>query len=306
MQFAVSQDFPASGNNRKGWPWTMGPDNYLKNKNLPKISIITPSYNQGCFIEETIRSVLLQGYPNLEYIIIDGGSTDNTLEVIKKYQDFISYWVSEPDTGQSNAINKGITMSTGEIVAWLNSDDIYLNGALEKIGTFFLCHPYAGLVYGDCLTINEVNQKIEKIEAGNFNFNKLICEDFIPQPSAFIQRRVFNDIGLIDESLHYAMDYDLWFRIGLHYSILYIPEIFSQFRYHSKSKSIGSAKKFKDDIISIQEKLLNEALVNNYQKKLILIHLFWDFIIKTRNPSVRALKLILKNLIPKHLKEKYA
>ena len=211
-------------------------------KPLPKITIITPTFNQGRFIEETILSVINQKYPNLEYIIIDGGSTDNTLEIIEKYKAHISYWVSEPDSGQSNAINKGLKAATGSIINWLNSDDIMLPGCLDTIAGYFSNHPDIALVYGNIVYFND-NKKFPNriLKAGKLQYLSHIC---FPQPAAFFSKRMIDAIGFIDESVHFSMDWDLYVRanlIGLRF--LKVPDIFCKFRIHNDSKTVSSFKK---------------------------------------------------------------
>ncbi len=162
---------PQPPTDKTGWPWTEETpqlsDTMPDGLPWPKISIVTPSFNQGQFIEETIRSVLLQGYPNLEYIIIDGGSTDEAVDIIKKYERWLTYWVSETDRGQSHAINKGFNISKGEITAWINSDDFYLHGAFGKISRFFSENTDVDMVFGDCHIVNE---KVEVVGLRNVLF----------------------------------------------------------------------------------------------------------------------------------------
>ena len=158
MRCPTLADLPPPREGKKGWPWTVetpqAPESMPDGKPWPRISIVTPSYNQGQFIEETIRSVLLQGYPDLEYIIMDGGSTDESVGVLKKYEPWITFWTREPDGGQTEAINKGFKRSTGEIVAWLNSDDLYTAGALHIASKAFAERPHAAVVYGDIAYVN--------------------------------------------------------------------------------------------------------------------------------------------------------
>jgi len=225
----------------------------------PKISIITPSFNQGQFIEETIQSVLNQDYPNLEYIVIDGGSSDNTVEIIRKYSDFITYWISEKDHGQSDAINKGFRISTGEIVAWLNSDDYYCPGTIKKVIDFFKGNPDVAVVYGDFQIFYEKYPSRNRIvRPGKFNFKKLIKSDFIGQPAAFIRRDALFDVGLLDETLHNSLDYDLFLKLGLKYRFDYIPEILAVFRWHEASKSGSQEVKFAFEDFCVIDRILLE------------------------------------------------
>jgi len=243
MRFPKLSDLPPLPPGKSGWPWT-GEDTFMHDTGpdgsfWPKISIVTPSFNQGKFIEETIRSVLLQGYPNMEYIIIDGGSTDGTIEIIKKYEKWLTYWVSEPDRGQSHAINKGFNLSKGEIIAWINSDDFYLQGTLKKIAEMFCKNADTDMVFGECHTINEKYEMVKIREVPNeFDLQRLITSDcFINQPSTFFRRRVIDDVGGLCESLEFSMDYDLWIRIGLKYKVKRIDADLSCFRQHPNAKT---------------------------------------------------------------------
>lgn len=189
----------------------------MPDANYPRISIVTPSYNQGQFIEQTIRSVLLQNYPNLEYIIIDGGSTDNTVETIEKYEQYITYWVSEPDRGQSHAINKGFARCTGEIMAWLNSDDLYLPSALKTIARIFSERPNIDLVTGAGISYQEETKEAIPIRAcgtGIYPTTALMLAQHgcIAQHSTFWRRSTWQQLGSIREDLHYAMDQEFFLR----------------------------------------------------------------------------------------------
>lgn len=182
----------------------------------PKVSIITPSYNQAQFLEETILSVLNQDYPNIEYIVVDGGSTDGSVEIIQKYADRLAYWVSEKDDGQAHAINKGWRRATGDVVAYLNSDDIYYPGAVRRAVAALDEHPSAGMVFSDALLIDEGSKPLRVLLASPFEIHRVIrMESFVPQPTAFIRWRALDTVGLLDERLHMVMDYDLWVRLGL-------------------------------------------------------------------------------------------
>lgn len=256
-------ELPHAPLNKKGWPWTEeskniseGPTPYF---DFPSISIITPNLNQAKYLEETIRSVLLQGYPSIEYIIIDGGSTDGSLEIIKKYEKWIAYWVSEPDTGQSNALNKGFRKATGAITAWLNSDDLYEIGSLKKAGTLFSSRNDVDIIYGDGMVIDENGAFLE------IGKSRLINEhddlgNFIPnrvfQPSLFFRRKILDDIGFLDENLHYAMDVDFWIRAFPGHKAFHTENILSRFRLHQSGKTTASSIKF------LQEELL---LISRYR-----------------------------------------
>jgi len=180
----------------------------------PRVSVVTPSYNQAQFIEETIRSVLLQGYPDLEYIVIDGGSADGSVEIIRKYERWLGRWVSEPDRGQSHALNKGFEAATGEFVGWLNSDDLYTPGAVGRAVRPFVSRREVGAVYGDAFVIDAAGKQIGHIQALEMDLGELLLGNYIPQPTVFMRRSALFEAGLLDERLHYAMDYDLWLRLA--------------------------------------------------------------------------------------------
>jgi len=181
----------------------------------PKISIITPSLNQAEYLERTIRSVLDQNYPNLEYIIIDGESTDGSIKIIKKYADYLKYWVSEKDKNHSEALNKGFAAATGEISAWLNSDDTYLPGALHTVAHKFQRDPKADIVFGNTLFIDETDQVIGDLKHTKFNLKSYIYKAFgVHQPATFWKTAVFRELGGINEQIFFCMDTDLFFRMA--------------------------------------------------------------------------------------------
>jgi glycosyltransferase involved in cell wall biosynthesis len=222
MRSPTLAELPPPPSGKTGWPWTVEtpplPPVRPDGTPWPRISIVTPSYNQGRFIEETIRSVLLQGYPNLEYIIIDGGSTDQTIEIIKKYELRITHWVSEPDNGQSNAINKGFSRATGEILAWINSDDMYLPGTLARIATAFVRYKVDIVTGGQICYPNHSAEKLAVERAAGFGLKPTLARLFVSAPylhqsSTFWTRDIWQKTDRkINEDLHYAMDADLWFQ----------------------------------------------------------------------------------------------
>lgn len=216
--------------------------------NLPKISVVTPSYNQTSFIERTILSVLNQKYPNLEYIIIDGGSTDGSVDIIKRYSQFLSYWVSEPDQGQADAINKGFLRSSGEILAWLNSDDMYLPGALHRAAAAFAREPKASIIYGDYIKVDENDKCIALRRQPSFSYN--ICFFgylTVMQPAAFFRRQTVFDVGLLDTSFHCIMDYDLIVKLARRGKVIHIPGYLAAFRLHPESKSVTIRPRFREE-----------------------------------------------------------
>lgn len=220
--------------------------------NYPKISIVTPSFNQGQYLEKTILSVLNQNYPNLEYIIIDGGSTDNSIEIIKKYEQQLTYWVSEKDNGQSEAINKGLRRCTGDIVAWLNSDDYYESDTFKQVVSIFEKNPQVGLVYGACrvfyINSNEVKETI--VRPRELNENSLltywISPYLPPQPSMFWLKKIQDKTTLLNEKLHFAMDQEFWFQLLKHTTSFKTDVVLSNYLVHiqSKSGSVGGFEKF--------------------------------------------------------------
>jgi len=250
--------------------------------NLPKITIITPTSNQGQFIEKTIKSVIDQGYPNLEYIIMDGGSTDNTIDILKKYDSQI-IWKSEKDRGQSNALNKGLRIATGDIIAFINSDDIYEPGTFFRVAKFFMKHPQAHWVTGKCKIINQNGREIRKFVTAykNFwlkikNYNILLILDYISQPATFWSKELIRTIGTFNENLHLTMDYDYSLRVGKKYKLHVISECLANFRIHPASKSVNyvrelfnadreNAKNFSNStILNMLHFLHNELIIFTY------------------------------------------
>lgn len=220
-------------------------------KNYPKVSIITPSFNQGKYLEDTILSVVTQSYPNLEYIIVDGGSKDNSLEIIKKYTEKYKFikWVSESDAGQSNAINKGFKLSTGDIVAWLNSDDTYCSDSIANAVDFFYSNSDLDLMYGNANIIDEkgiFKEKFSLVE--NYNLERLKnINIFIMQPTTFWKREVFDKVGFLDESLYYTMDWDFWIRIGNCCKVGYNNKVIANTREYLSTKTFdGGFRRFKE------------------------------------------------------------
>ena len=205
----------------------------------PLVSIITPSYNQAPYLEETINSVLNQTNPHIEYILIDGGSSDRSVELIKKYSKRISHWVSEKDHGQTDAINKGFALARGEILAWINSDDTLLPHAVEEAVQFLQDHPEIGLVYGDANFIDENSRIIGQFPAAQTDLKRLRRGYVhIPQQASFFRKTLWDQVGPLDPDFFFAMDYDLWVRIALNSEIKYIQRTWANFRLHSDAKTI--------------------------------------------------------------------
>ncbi|MDP4266228.1 MAG: glycosyltransferase family 2 protein, partial [Bacteroidota bacterium] len=213
----------------------------------PKISIITPSYNQGKFLEETINSILSQNYPQLEYIIIDGGSSDNSVDIIKKYEKYLTYWVSEKDNGQSHAINKGLIKATGEVFNWINSDDFLEKDSLKTIGEYFACNKEINLLCGFTRIFdNETNSTIQYYRMGIKNTpEETIVKPYMNQMGSFFRMNVIKEMGLLNEGLHFVMDLELWLKYIFRYGfegIVFTDKFLAQFRSHGNCKSINNSE----------------------------------------------------------------
>ena len=218
-----------------------------------KFSIVTPSLNQSRFIEDTINSILNQDYPNFEHIIIDGGSTDGTIDILKKYPHL--KWISEKDAGQSNAINKGFNMATGDIVAWINSDDYYETTIFKDVAIFFEKNSDCHFLYGD-LTFIDINKNVLfKTNEGNISYKSLLINpDIVRQPSCFWRRKIFDEIGLLNENLHLVMDYDFFLRIAKKHDFHYLNKNFSYFRLYKDGKSSKYIYKQLFELIQVMAK----------------------------------------------------
>ena len=215
---------------------------------LPLVSVITPSYNQGQFIKETIDSVLSQDYPKLEYIVIDGGSTDDTVDILKSYGDRIT-WVSEKDDGQADAINKGLEMAKGTIIGWLNSDDTYTEGAIETAVDYLLTHPNTGMVYGEGYYIDKDSAITGRYDTEKYSISRLAETCFICQPSAFFRKCLVDEVGRLDASLHLCMDYDLWMRFAFKGKISYIPDYLACSRMYEENKTSSRRKEVYKEVL---------------------------------------------------------
>jgi glycosyltransferase involved in cell wall biosynthesis len=217
-----------------------------------RVSIVTPSFNQARFLERTIQSVLNQTYHDIEYIIIDGGSTDGSQEIIKQYEDRLAYWVSEKDKGQTDAINKGFAQASGDVMAWLNSDDTLEPQAVEQAVAALQENPTAGMVYGHGFFINAKDEKIGEFPSAQTDYTKLrrgyvhIC-----QQAAFWRAGLWHKVGPLDDSIYFAMDYDLWLRLAKEAPILFINEHWANFRLHGDAKTIAEDDRCWPDMLRI-------------------------------------------------------
>ena len=311
-RIATVQELPVAPAGKTGWPWTVEEASNPSRVSgvFPKITIVTPSFNQGQFIEETIRSVLLQGYPNLEYFILDGGSTDETVSIIKKYEPWLSGWVSEKDAGQSNAINKGWSKATGDIFAWINSDDWYLPNAFFRVVDLFnttKCKWLVGSVR-DCRAVNSLIK--------NFNarptplLNLLGRFDYgYHQPGMFWHREVWEKVGKLDEKLHYSFDHEFWARsLQQGFEPQCSSEYFSGFRYHETSKSKARHHLFLQEDWQVLERFRSSISAREYAQAYdwlsdyeadLLLNSAYGFLCKRQRAAAMKYLLTRVRLLPR-------
>ncbi len=285
------EELPLPPHGKLGWPWTEQTNPLPKQRpdgsEWPLISIVTPSYNQGQFIEETIRSVLLQGYPDLEYIVIDGGSTDNSVAIIKKYEPWLAYWKSESDRGQSDAINQGFAVSTGVVMGWVNSDDILAKGALHELSRVYKpgLQWWSGLasaIAQDGTLLNYEFKKIPPVSENNLLHARLI----IGQVATFWNRELWKQVGSELKLLHFAMDYELWLRFSKYSSSIFLNKIMGYYRSQKDAKTgttEGVEAYYKEcDLVRLEEYhrrkqcwLIRIVLINFYTRLLIARRYRW-------------------------------
>lgn len=223
------------------------------NQKFPLVSIITPSYNQADYLEETLRSVLEQDYPNVEYLVVDGGSTDGSVDIIRKYADRIDWWVSESDRGQADAVNKGMARAKGEIVAWLNSDDIYRPGAIRRAVTVLFNDPDLGMVYSKLDSIDRTGEVFNTISYRQYDLLDLLMFRIIGQPTVFMRREILQRAGPLDASYNYLLDHHLWLRMLQLAPIKYVPEVLAAARHHTFAKNVAQAARFGEEAFRILE-----------------------------------------------------
>jgi len=265
---------PAAPLGKKGWPWieetSQLPGRMPDGSSWPRISIVTPSYNQGQFIEETIRSVLLQGYPNLEYIIVDGGSIDGSVGIIKKYEPWLTYWVSENDRGQAHAINKGFARSTGEIMAWINSDDYYSPGVFKILAKTFSQND-TQWIGGNIYVVQKNGVVKNRVRKNPMQIYEWLLANPIFQPGVFWRRSLWINSGGVDEDMDYSFDYDLWMKfIQVQPFPMWLDHFLATFRIHESSKTGIAFSLFERE---------NQIIYQRYRKNFSRRHRFqaWKY-----------------------------
>jgi len=220
---------------------------------LPLVSIITPSYQQAAFLERTMQSVLSQDYPNIEYIVVDGGSTDGSVEIIRAHADRLAGWVSEKDNGQAEAINKGVARAKGEIIAWLNSDDMYTAGAVREAVEALNLNPQASLVFGNVRVVDANDRVLNELRYGNWGLKELMSFHIIGQPAVFMRRSALPADGFLDTNYHFLLDHQLWLRIAVKHPIIYEPHFWAEAHYHEGAKNLAQAGKFGAEALRMVE-----------------------------------------------------
>jgi glycosyltransferase involved in cell wall biosynthesis len=227
---------------------------------LPSISIVTPTLNQARYIKTTVDSVLTQDYPDFDYLVLDGGSMDGTREILDSYGKRLA-WRIEPGISQSKAINQGWRETGGEIITWINSDDTYYPGTIQRVGDFFHQHPEVDLLYGDCDFVDADGQFLRSYPTRDFDYVTLLrkTENYIPQPATFLRRRVLDRIGFLDETLAYVMDFDYWLRVGFSHRVVHLPGKLAALRLQPEAKSVAHLDKFAGELVRVYQKFFSQA-----------------------------------------------
>ncbi|MCX6078716.1 MAG: glycosyltransferase family 2 protein [Chloroflexi bacterium] len=265
--------------------------------NTPLISIITPSFNQVRYIDATIRSVLDQDYPAIEYIIVDGGSHDGSVDIIQSYANKLAWWISEKDNGQTDALNKGFSQAKGEILAWINSDDTYEPGALASAAKYLTNHPETGMVYANTNFIDETGQKIGRFPAAQTDYRRLRQGYVhIPQQAAFFRADLWKQAGPLDQDFYFAMDYDLWVRLAKLAPLAYLPEqTWANFRLHNSGKTILADDRCWPEMLKVHYRdggsIFAQIVAKYYVRKLVAPILNWRRKRQMQaNPNSRSVK----------------
>ena len=232
-----------------------------------RFTVITPSYNQASYLEQTIQSVLDQDYPDLEYMIVDGGSTDGSVEIIRKYEKYLAWWVSERDHGQADAVNKGFQRATGDYIGWVNSDDLYEPGTLDEAAQALDRHPKDGIVYGDVRSIDSQGRTFNVMRYADYGLDGLLCFKIIGQPGAFLRRSVLEQAGYLDPTYNLLLDPELWIRMAMVAPIRYVPQVWAAARSHAASKNSSQAAHYGEDAYRMIAWMQTEPkLAGRYEK----------------------------------------
>jgi glycosyltransferase involved in cell wall biosynthesis len=220
---------------------------------LPLVTVITPSFNQAEYLEGTIQSVLSQGYPNLEYLIVDGGSTDGSQAIIQKYASRLAGWICEPDRGQADGVNKGLALAHGDIIGWVNSDDLYLPGAIQGALEAFQAHPEAGMVYSNVRAIDGQGRTTNLMRYGDWGLEDLMTFHIIGQPGVLMHHEALKKAGYLDLNYHYMLDHHLWLRLAQVAPMVHVDSVWAAGRFHEAAKNVAQAARFGQEAYAIAE-----------------------------------------------------
>jgi hypothetical protein len=278
---------------QSGWPWqaaALPSDAAAHAASWPRITVVTPSYNQGQYLEAALRSVLLQGYPNLEYIVMDGGSRDDSSAVLDRYAHTLDYWVSEADRGQTHALNKGFSRATGEILGWLNSDDLLKPGALFTVARAFRDHPGTVLVYGEAEFIRpDGTLRAGRPIARPYSRRWLLEQSNpIPQPAAYFRASAFRAAGGLDEGLNFVMDWDLWLRLRPEGAAVFLPQVLAAMRLYPEAKFQSGGRALYAELRLVIERHGGRGLPASARQRLAAQHLALALAASARGESAAA------------------